>query len=128
MANAEATVGCTSGAPALTSLRKLAPPRAALAIGMGTATRLRLEAGDLLLLCGTTLVVSLPEPGELLECILAFDPHAAEDTLAACLVGERPPSDPKRALPAWFDDLTPAQQAVMGPGGTPAFLVQTFPS
>jgi len=106
----------------------LAPPRAELAIEMGTATRLRMEAGDLLLLCGTTLVVSLPQPGELLECILAFDPHAAEDTLAACLVGEHPPGDPKRALPAWFDDLTPAQQAVMGPGGTPVFLVQTLPS
>ena len=109
----------------------LAPPRAELAIEMGTATRLRLEAGDLLLLCGTTLVAGLPEPGGvLLECILAFDPHAAEDTLAACLMGERPLGDPKRALPTWFDDLTPAQQAVMGPGGTPAaFLCKhLFPS
>ena len=103
-------------------------PRTALAIEMGTTTRLRLDPGDLLLLCGTTLVAQ-PEPGDLLlECILTFDPHAAEDTLAACLVGERPPGDPKRALPAWFDDLTPAQQAVMGPGGTPVFLVQTLPS
>eukprot|EP01045_Picozoa_sp_COSAG04_P014777 COSAG04_NODE_1124_length_8149_cov_4.403700_4_plen_312_part_00 len=102
----------------------LPPPTAGVVEEMGGVARPALRAGDVLIAAATTLAAHSPrgpDGSALVEVVLRFDPFAdASATLRENIEGAGGPiAGAKGMLPAWFEEATPEQQAVMGPGFAP---------
>ena len=104
----------------------LPPPTADVVEAMGGVARPALRAGDVLIAAATTLAANHSPRGpdsaaRLVEVVLRFDPFAdAGATLRENIEGTGGPiAGGKGKLPAWFEEATPEQQAVMGPGFSP---------
>jgi hypothetical protein len=86
----------------------------------GGLSRHALRAGEVVIAAATTLV-SVSGNCCLVEVVLCFDPFAPTTaSLEQSIAGSsQPVTGGKGRLPSWWDEMTPEQQAVMGPGFAP---------